>query len=145
MTCISADGLRWKLASTEEFTKGHFENTSLVKFQGLYYVSGQNLGRAGGYLPDGQDAGRAMKAFFSPDFLHWSSGRALSFFRSNYEQQPESRGQELHMGAGLWNRGNVLWSPDSTVAGTETRWIRATPSSRRRTFSTVWKSISALS
>lgn len=106
--CVSPDGLHWKLASTEEFTKGHFENTSLIKFNGLYYVTGQNLGRAGGHLADGQDAGRAMTAFFSPDFQHWSNGRALSFFRSGYEQKPESLGQELHMGAGLWNRGNVI-------------------------------------
>jgi hypothetical protein len=49
-----------------------------------------------------------MTAFFSPDFQHWSNGRALCFFRSGYEQKPESLGQELHMGAGLWNRGNVV-------------------------------------
>jgi hypothetical protein len=107
-TAISPDGLHWTLASTDEFTKGHFENTSLIRFAGLYYVSGQNLGRAGGHLPDGTDAGRAMTAFFSPDFQHWSSGRALSFFRPNYEPRLESWGRELHMGAGLWNRGNVI-------------------------------------
>jgi hypothetical protein len=106
--CVSADGLRWKLASTEEFTKGHFENTSLIKFNGYYFVSGQNLGRAGGHLASGQDAGRTMTAFFSPDFQRWSNGRSLAFFRSCYEQKPESLGQELHMGAGLWNRGNVV-------------------------------------
>ena len=106
--CVSPDGLHWKLASTDEFTKGHFENTSLIKFHGLYYVTGQNLGRAGGHLADGQDAGRAMTAFFSPDFQHFSNGRALCFFRSGYEPKPESFGQELHMGAGLWNRGNVV-------------------------------------
>ncbi len=80
VTAVSPDGLRWRLAGTDEFTKGHFENTSLIRFGGLYYVAGQNLGRAGGHLPGGLDAGRAMTAFFSPDFQHWSSGRALSFF-----------------------------------------------------------------
>ncbi|HTU26082.1 MAG TPA: hypothetical protein VMF30_11825, partial [Pirellulales bacterium] len=107
-TAVSPDGLRWRLASTEEFTKGHFENTSLIRFGDLYYVSGQNLGRAGGHRPEGLDAGRAMTAFFSPDFQHWSSGRAMSFFRPNYEPRLESFGHELHMGAGLWNRGNVV-------------------------------------
>ena len=34
-TAVSPDGLRWKLASTDEFTKGHFENTSLIRFGGL--------------------------------------------------------------------------------------------------------------
>ena len=66
VTAVSADGLSWKLASTDEFTKGHFENTSLVRFNGLYYVAGQNLGRAGGHLPGGLDAGRAMTAFSRP-------------------------------------------------------------------------------
>jgi hypothetical protein len=108
ITAVSADGLRWKLASTDEFTKGHFENTSLIKFHGLYYVTGQNLGRAGGHLPGGLDAGRAMTGFFSPDFKHWSNGRALSFFRSNYQPALESFGQELHMGVAPWNRGNVI-------------------------------------
>ncbi len=108
VTAISADGLRWKLASTDEFTKGHFEITSLVRFNGLYYVAGQNLGRAGGHLPSGLDAGRAMTCFFSPDFRHWSGGRALSFFRNNYTPALESFGQELHMGAAPWNRGNVI-------------------------------------
>lgn len=108
VTAVSANGLHWKLTGGDEFTNGHFENTSLVKFHGLYYVTGQNLGRAGGHLPAGEDAGRTMTCFFSPDFQHWSGGRALSFVRSNYEPKPESQGQELHMGAGLWNRGNVL-------------------------------------
>ena len=126
-TAVSADGLRWKLASTKEFTNGHFEITSLVKFQGLYYVTGQNLGRAGGHLADGLDAGRAMTAFFSPDFQHWSSGRALCFFRSHYEPQLEGFGQELHMGAALWNRGNVIvglygrWYGDHIARDPETR------------------------
>jgi len=129
--CVSPDGLRWKLASTDEFTKGHFENTSLIKFNGLYYVTGQNLGRAGGHRPDGMDAGRTMTAFFSTDFQHWSNGRALCFFRSGYEQKPEGLGQELHMGAGLWNRGNV-------VVGLYGRWhgdhIDTTPEKRKFNF-----------
>src|SRR5207249_11190820 len=39
-TAVSPDGLRWKLVNTESFTKGHFENTGLIKFDGLYYLSG---------------------------------------------------------------------------------------------------------
>ncbi len=126
---LSADGLRWKLASTDEFTKGHFEMTSLVRFDGLYYVAGQNLGRAGGHHADGLDAGRAMTGFFSPDFKHWSSGRALSFVRDNYKPMLEGFGQELHMGAGLWNRGNVLvglhgrWHGDKVDRDPEVRKI----------------------
>lgn len=107
-TAVSPDGLRWKLMNNVEFTRGHFEVSSLVRFNGTYYVSGQNLYPFGGHLPDGTPAGRTMTAFYSPDFIHWSGGRALSFFRSNYEPKPMNHGQEVHMGAGLWNRGNVI-------------------------------------
>ena len=68
-----------------------------------------------------------MTAFFSPDFQHWSSGRALSFFRADYEPQLESFGRELHMGAGLWNRGNVVvgicghWQGDTINRDPEVR------------------------
>jgi hypothetical protein len=129
VTATSPDGLNWKLASTDEFTKGHFEMTSLVKFDGLYYVAGQNLGRSGGHHADGLDAGRTMTGFFSPDFKHWSSGRALSFVRNNYQPNLESFGQELHMGAGLWNRGNVIvglcgrWHGDTVNRDPEMRKI----------------------
>jgi hypothetical protein len=107
-TAVSADGLRWTLANTASFTHGHFENTSLVKFDGRYYVAGQDHPPFDGSLPDGSSAGRVMKVFFSPDFHHWSSGRALGFYRSDYVSKPTHLGQEVHMGAGLWNRGNVI-------------------------------------
>lgn len=106
-TAVSPDGLRWKLVNTAEFTKGHFENTSLTKFEGLYYLSGQDIPPNDGSLADGSSAGRVMKVFFSPDFRHWSS-RALAFYRADYTPEPTSYGQEVHMGAGLWNRGNVI-------------------------------------
>ena len=65
-TAVSADGLRWQVANSEPFTKGHFENTSLIRFRGLYYMTGQNIGRGGGTLLDGTDRGRLMTGFFSP-------------------------------------------------------------------------------
>jgi hypothetical protein len=39
-TAVSPDGLRWKLMNSEPIVKGHFENTSLTKFGGLYYIGG---------------------------------------------------------------------------------------------------------
>ena len=128
-TAVSADGLRWRLLNTRPFTKGHFENTSLTRFQGNYYLTGQNVGRIGGHLADGRDAGRAMTAFFSPDFVHWSGGRALSFFRSHVTPAPENLGQELHMGAGIWNRANVIiglygrWYGDTVETAPEKKKI----------------------
>lgn len=128
-TAVSPDGLRWTLVNTRPFTKGHFENTSLIRFQGAYYLTGQNVGRAGGHLPDGHEAGRIMTAFYSPDFGHWSGGRAISFFRSHATPTKENYGQELHMGAGLWNRGNVVvglygrWYGDTVSTAAEKRKI----------------------
>lgn len=129
-TATSPDGLRWTLARSTEFTRGHFENTSLIRFQGLYYAGGQNLGRAGAPYGDGIDLGRVMTVFFSSDFAQWSSGRSLAFFRSHWEPHQENHGNELHMGAGLWNRGNV-------VVGLYGRWdgrtISNDPAKRRIT------------
>jgi hypothetical protein len=107
-TATSPDGLRWTLANARMFTKGHFENTSLIRFGGLYYLSGQNIPSHDAGLADGSPAGRVMKIFFSPDFRHWSNGRALGFYRSDYAPKPLSAGEENHMGAGQWNRGNVI-------------------------------------
>jgi hypothetical protein len=107
-TAVSADGLTWTLQNTRMFTRGHFENTGLIKFNGLYYLSGQNVAPWNGELADGSAAGRVMKVFFSPDFHHWSEERALAFYRNAYEPKPMSQGQEVHMGAGLWHRGTVI-------------------------------------
>lgn len=125
-TAVSADGLRWKLVNTTMFTKSHFENTSLTKFDGLYYLAGQNIPPHDGSLADGSPAGRVMKVFFSPDFRHWSNGRALAFYRDGYETKPTTFGQETHMGAGIWNRGNVIvglygrWYGDTIITEPKT-------------------------
>jgi len=108
VTAVSGDGLRWKLVNTEPFTRGHFENTGLIRFQGDYYASGQNIYPFGGNLPDGTPAGRVMTVLRSPDFLKWFPNRSTAFYRDNYAPAAEAMGEEVHMGAGLWNRGNVI-------------------------------------
>ena len=107
-TATSPDGIHWTLANTTMFTKGHFENTSLVRFDGLYYLSGQDVPFHDAGLADGSAAGRVMKVFFSPDFHHWSNGRAFAYYRDDYVLKPMNSGEENHMGAGQWNRGNVI-------------------------------------
>ncbi len=120
-TAVSPDGLRWQLINRSMITRGHFENTGLVKFDGLYYMTGQNVPPYDANLLDGSPAGRLMKVFFSPDFSHWSEGRAMSFYRRDYQPRPLHIGQETHMGAGVWNRGNVIlglygaWHGDTIV------------------------------
>ena len=40
-TTVSPDGIHWRLVRNESFTHGSLENTSLIKFGGLYYLAGQ--------------------------------------------------------------------------------------------------------
>lgn len=108
VNAVSPDGLRWKLLNTEPYTRSHFENTGLIRFQGDYYASGQNLFPFGGNLPDGSPAGRVMTVLRSPDFIKWPANRSIAFFRDGYQAAPEGLGEEVHMGAGLWNRGNII-------------------------------------
>lgn len=107
-TAFSADGIHWTLVNKEPFTRGHFENTSLIRYNGLYYMAGQAIPPWSGEQFDGSPAGRTMRIFFSADFKHWSGARAEGFSRPNYVTKPEGHGEEAHMGAGLWNRGNVI-------------------------------------
>ena len=95
----------WSIPS---HSRGHYENTGLIKFQGAYYASGQNIFPFGGNLADGTPAGRVMTVLRSPDFTIWAPNRSTAFIRHDYRPADEGRGEENHMGAGLWNRGNVI-------------------------------------
>ena len=123
-TAVSRDGLHWNLVNKEPFTRGHFENTSLIRYNGLYYMAGQAIPPWSGEQFDGSPVGRTSRVFFSQDFLHWSGARAEAFSRPNYVTQPEGRGEEAHMGAGLWNRGNV-------ILGLYGRWHGGTVTAKR--------------
>ena len=67
--------------------------------------------------------GRHLKIFSSPDFVHWSEGVALGFYREGqfnrpWNYRPEHphgpddpwplANEQVHEGATAWNRGNVL-------------------------------------
>ena len=103
----SADGLSWKVVGDRPANAGgeSYEISSLYRFGDFYYTTGQALaGRA-----DGSESGRrAMLAYRSPDFVKWSQATAFSFARPGQLTNPPIKGQQTHMGAGLWNRGNVL-------------------------------------
>jgi hypothetical protein len=49
-----------------------------------------------------------MLTYRSPDFDHWSRATALAFARPGQSLAQPIQGQQTHMGAGIWNRGNVL-------------------------------------
>ena len=54
-----------------------------------------------------------MTTHLSWDFEHWTEAAHVSFRRNNLPPQPLSsfsihQGEQVHMGASLWNRGNVV-------------------------------------
>jgi hypothetical protein len=108
MICAtSADGLRWRVVGDRPAVNEKFEVSSLYRFGNFYYAAGQQI-TPWSWLADGSPAGRVMTIFRSPDLLHWSQAKALGFARAGQTTHPPVAGQQTHMGAGLWNRGNVL-------------------------------------
>lgn len=105
----SADGLRWRVVGDRPVNAGgeRFEVSGLSRFGNFYYVTGQLIS-PWAWRPDGSEIGRVMLAYRSPDFATWSSAKATSFARPGQLSNPLTPGQQVHMGAGLWNRGNVL-------------------------------------
>ena len=105
----SADGLRWKVTGDRPANAGgeRFEVSSLYRFGDFYYTTGQLIS-PWSWSADGRDAGRVMLAYRSPDFATWSQAKAFAFARPGQLANPPVKGQQTHMGAGMWNRGNVL-------------------------------------
>jgi hypothetical protein len=105
----SADGLKWKVVGDRPANAGgeRFEVSSLYRFGGFYYSTGQLIA-PWSWRADGSDAGRVMLAYRSPDFKTWSRAKALAYARPGQLANPPVKGQQMHMGAALWNRGNVL-------------------------------------
>jgi len=100
---FSPDGLHWKESSCNPVTKHMLEQSGVIKFNGCYYVNGQLGGPRPGAL-------RQMVTYMSYDFEHWTEATALSF-RRDVEPPPEgswNAGEQVHLGASLWNRGNVI-------------------------------------
>lgn len=128
---FSADGLRWQLATPppkgEAYTpeeapvhvKGIFEIGGLYKFDGLYYVAGQEVW-PDVWMPDGEEAGRVMVTHWSNDFIHWSRDQALSFVRYGYRSKKENL-NEAHEPAAVWNRNNVLLATYGMWQGSKNR------------------------
>lgn len=101
---FSPDGLTW----TEEPVEPHYiscEMGGLIKFNHCYLVAAQSGG--GHYGPP-----RKLEIFVSYDFRHWVLADCLGFMRGNIPPRPMTAyahdGEQVHLGAGLWNRDNVI-------------------------------------
>jgi hypothetical protein len=113
----SADGLRWKVVGDRPANAGgeRFEVSSLYRHGDFYYAGGQ-LASPWSWLPDGRPAGRVMMTYRSPDFVHWSQAKARSMVLPEQYDLPQptleemlgGKGKQMHMGVGVWDRGNVL-------------------------------------
>ncbi|HYF33776.1 MAG TPA: hypothetical protein VD994_00690, partial [Prosthecobacter sp.] len=105
----SADGLSWKVVGDRPANAGgeRFEVSGLYRFGNFYYATGQLLS-PWTWQPGGAEVGRVMLTYRSPDFKTWSRTKGLAFARPGQLLSKPVEGQQTHMGAGLWNRGNVL-------------------------------------
>ena len=127
----SADGLRWKVIGDRPANAAgeRFEVSSLYRFGDFYYTTGQLIS-PWSWRADGSDAGRVMLAYRSSDFATWSQAKAFAFARPGQLAEPPVKGQQTHMGAGMWNRGNVL-------VGLYGQWQDAgTPPAKGQSFNT---------
>ena len=99
----SHDGIHWKEGPNNPILKHNaVEPTGLIKFNGCYLLNGQggNVGTK-----------RALVTFVSWDFQNWSDAVVLGLRRDRhpYRQIPGCHaGEQVHLGAGLWDRGNVV-------------------------------------
>ncbi len=108
---FSEDGLHWTLSPHNPIIKGNsIETGGLVRYGDCYYLNGQ-----GGGMPHPvRGAGkRSLATYASYDFDHWTQSVVPGFRRDPVPPHPPTdfemhRGEQVHMGASLWNRGNVL-------------------------------------
>lgn len=109
VAATSPDGLTWKVVGDRPMNAGNerFEVSGLYRFGNFYYAPGQLIS-PWTWRMDGSDIGRVMLTYRSSDFTSWSRAKALAFARPGQLTASPVKGQQTHMGAGLWNRGNVV-------------------------------------
>ncbi len=100
---FSEDGLQWHEAERHP-NPPSCEMSGVTKFNGCYYLSahgGSHIGPT-----------RQMVMYASYDFEHWIEASCLGFRRGNIPPRPVAygahQGEQVHLGAALWNRGNVI-------------------------------------
>ena len=99
----SPDGLRWKESPANPVDLW-CEPSGLTKWHGAYYLSGHELSHWT----------REMCVYMSYDFEHWISAPSHGLRRGPLPPQRSgdmmspADGEQVHLGASLWNRGNVI-------------------------------------
>lgn len=102
----SPDGLRWTPSPKNPVTHVRLEPAGLVKRDGCYYIVAQNAGYDRGFQK------RVLISLASYDFERWSQAAVVGFRRDDVPPRPvlsgHNMGKQVHLGAGLWDRGNVI-------------------------------------
>ena len=98
----SRDGLVWKTSPNNPVIRSRLQQSGLIKYNGCYYVNGHG----GGYEK------RTLITYASYDFEHWTEAHALGLRRDKTRPRStvygHNTGEQVHLGASLWNRGNVI-------------------------------------
>ncbi|MSU65222.1 MAG: hypothetical protein EXS38_03775 [Opitutus sp.] len=108
---VSPDGIRWQpVGDGKQINSTQIEPSGFIKFNGVYYLNGHS---AAIRHPVPGAHKRTMQTFASYDFATWTQAAHMSFRRDNLPPRPPSdfegnRGEQVHVGASLWNRGNVV-------------------------------------
>src|SRR5205823_4296470 len=101
---FSADGLTWHGSAKNPMLHATVEQSGLLARDGMYYCAAQVLGP-----PSFRQ--RTLSVLVSPDFETWPDAVALGFRRDAVAPRPMiagfNQGPQVHLGAGLWDRGNV--------------------------------------
>ena len=100
---FSKDGLQWSEFDVQS-NPPSCEPTGGTKFNGCYYLTAHGGSHFG--------APRQLVTFASYDFEHWIEASCLGLRRENIPPRPTmdvfAGGEQIHVGAALWNRGNVI-------------------------------------
>jgi len=104
---FSPDGLHWT-PSPKNPVGPLFEMAGIVKRNGLFYVSGQNP-----FTAHRPTFSRRMVTYVSKDFETWSSSAAVAIDPGPDLEGPSTEDDrhqysEIHLGASMWDRGNVI-------------------------------------
>ena len=101
----SPDGLTWTESPDNPVGPG-VSHSGLIKYNGCYYVNGQDGDRTH------SGTSRKLVTHASYDFEHWTEASCLGMRREGIPPRPvlseSNTREEVHRGAGLWDRGNVI-------------------------------------
>lgn len=122
----SSDGIRWKESPRNPRGPIKFEPGGGLEWHGAYYVNGQ-----GGlqWAPDGWV--RTLVTHISYNFEDWTRATVLGFRRDPLPPRPVGHtggvdGEQVHLGAALWNRGDVVigfYGQWHGVPSNDRRWV----------------------